>query len=84
MESLLERVGITANKNAIPRDPESPVVTSGVRLGTPAITSRGMKENEMKTIARLIGRAVEERQNSLALVQVRRQVQELCTAFPLY
>lgn len=84
MENLLGEVGITANKNAIPRDPESPVVTSGIRLGTPAVTSRGMKKAEMEAIAALINRTVEERQNSLALVQVRRKVQELCAAFPLY
>ena len=84
MERLLGEVGITVNKNAIPRDPESPVVTSGIRLGTPAVTSRGMKEAEMKVIAALINRTVEERQNNLALVQVKRKVQELCTAFPLY
>jgi glycine hydroxymethyltransferase len=84
MENLLGEVGITANKNAIPRDPENPVVTSGIRLGTPAVTSRGMKEAEMEAIAALISRTVEERQNSLALVQVRRKVQELCAAFPLY
>ncbi|NMB34999.1 MAG: serine hydroxymethyltransferase [Firmicutes bacterium] len=83
-EQLLGEVGIIVNKNAVPRDPESPVITSGIRLGTPAVTSRGMKEAEIKEIAALINRAVEERENKLALVQIKRKVQELCTAHPLY
>lgn len=84
MERLLGGVGITVNKNAVPSDPESPVVTSGIRVGTPAVTSRGMKEAEMQVIAALIKRAVEERHNSLALVQVKRKAEELCAAFPIY
>jgi glycine hydroxymethyltransferase len=84
MENILDEVGITANKNAIPNDPESPVVTSGIRLGTPAVTSRGMKEKEMEIIAGLINRAVEERQNSVVLSQIKRKVKDLCASFPLY
>ncbi len=83
-EKLLDEVGISANKNAIPNDPESPVVTSGIRLGTPAVTSRGMKESEMEIIADLINRAVEERQNPAALDRIKRKVKELCADFPLY
>ncbi len=83
-ERLLGNVGITVNKNAVPRDPESPVITSGIRLGTPAVTSRGMKEKEMKEIAALINRAIEEKENNLALTQIKRKTQELCAAYPIY
>lgn len=83
-ETLLDEVGITVNKNAVPDDPESPFVTSGIRIGTPAITSRGMQEAEMKIIAELILRTLEGRDNPLIMVQIRRKVKELCAAFPLY
>jgi glycine hydroxymethyltransferase len=84
LENILDGVGIIVNKNPIPDDPESPVVTSGVRLGTPAITSRGMKEKEMEIIASLISRAVDERNNSATLARIKQEVQELCARFPLY
>ena len=84
LENILDGVGITVNKNPIPNDPESPVVTSGVRLGTPAVTSRGMKEKEMEIIAGLISRAVDERKNSATLSRIKQVVQNLCTRFPLY
>ena len=84
LENILDGVGITVNKNPIPNDPESPVVTSGVRLGTPAITSRGMREKEMEIIAGLISRAVDERNNSATLSRIKQEVQELCARFPLY
>jgi len=84
LENILDGVGITVNKNPIPNDPESPVVTSGVRLGTPAVTSRGMKEKEMEIIAGLISRAVDERNNSATLSRIKQEVQDLCTRFPLY
>ena len=84
LENILDGVGITVNKNPIPNDPESPVVTSGVRLGTPAVTSRGMKEKEMEIIAGLISRAVDERNNSATLSRIKQEVQNLCTRFPLY
>ena len=84
LENILDGVGITVNKNAIPNDPENPVVTSGVRLGTPAVTSRGMREKEMEIIAGLISRAVDERNNSVTLSRIKQEVQELCASFPLY
>lgn len=83
-ENILDEVGITVNKNAIPNDPESPIVTSGIRLGTPAVTSRGMRENEMKIIADLINLAVEERNNPGKLSQIKNKVKELCAGFPIY
>ena len=83
-ETLLDEVGITVNKNAVPDDPESPFVTSGIRIGTPAITSRGMQEAEMKVIAELISQALEGQGDPLIMAQIRRKVKELCASFPLY
>ncbi len=82
-ETVLSRVGITVNKNAIPFDPEKPFVTSGIRLGTPALTTRGMKEAEMATIGELIHRALVGRDDEAELGRIRETVAELCAAFPL-
>jgi len=84
MEALLERVGITCNKNTVPFDQESPFVTSGVRLGTPALTTRGMGTGQMKVIASLIDRAVTNRDDEVALKSLRGEATELCREFPLY
>ena len=73
---------ITVNKNAIPFDAQNPFVTSGIRVGTPAITSRGMKEDDAREIARLIVKVIEERGG--AAEYVNKKVAELCKAFPLY
>ena len=82
LEVRLDEVHITVNKNAIPNDPEKPTVTSGVRIGTPAVTSRGMKEAEMKKIGRLIAMtAADFEKNADA---VRAEVADLCRRFPLY
>lgn len=83
-EEVLDSVGITVNKNAIPFDPEKPSVTSGVRVGTPAITTRGMGPREMEEIAALISEALEARDNHQRLRAIRSRVKELCAAFPLY
>lgn len=83
-EEWLDRVGITVNKNAIPFDDKPPTITSGIRIGTPAVTTRGMKEEEMKKIGDMIFRVLESRGNPQVLEQVRREVVELCEAFPLY
>jgi len=81
-EKLLDKVRITVNKNTIPNDPQSPFITSGIRIGTPAVTSRGMKEQDMKSIARAIRLAIEDfdgnKQKVLSLVE------KLCTKYPLY
>ncbi len=82
--NVLDEVGITVNKNAIPYDTENPVVTSGIRVGTPAVTSRGMKEEEMKAIARFICLVIEGRQDPAVLSEVKSKVKELCASFPLY
>ncbi len=83
-QHVLDEVGITTNKNSIPNDPEKPFVTSGIRLGTPAVTSRGMREAEMATIASLIGRTLKAREDSTALAAIRAEVRELTTRFPVH
>ena len=80
-EVLLEEVNITTNKNTIPFDPEKPTVTSGIRIGTPAVTTRGMKEEEMKKIAELIDRALDE---NISRDEIKEEVLDLCSRFPLY
>lgn len=80
----LDRAGITANKNMVPFDPAKPTVTSGLRVGTPAVTSRGMKEAEMKLIADFIRRVLENPGDLEELGRVRADVERLCTEFPLY
>jgi glycine hydroxymethyltransferase len=80
----LERAGITANKNMVPYDPRKPAVTSGVRIGTPAVTTRGMREPEMAEIAGLIARVLERPGDVDALDAIRAEVEVLCRRFPLY
>jgi glycine hydroxymethyltransferase len=84
VEETLGRAGITVNKNTVPGDTASPFVTSGVRIGTPALTTRGMKEPEMRRIAELIDIAVLGRDDPMKLEQVKRDVLELAERFPLY
>jgi glycine hydroxymethyltransferase len=80
-EALLEEVNVTTNKNTIPFDPESPFVTSGIRIGTPAVTTRGMKEEEMKEIAEIMSLALDESNDRK---EVKEKVLKLCSRFPLY
>jgi len=84
MEELLEHVGITANKNTVPFDQQSPFVTSGVRLGTPALTTRGMGPEQMREIAAIMDQAVTDRGDEAALTRLRGRSRELSRAFPLY
>ena len=81
-ETLLHWANITTNKNAIPFDPEKPFVTSGIRIGTPAVTTRGMKEEDMKTIALCIAEVI--KQGEQAVPQVKEKVLALCKKYPLY
>ena len=81
-EARLDTVHITVNKNAIPNDPEKPFVTSGVRVGTPAVTTRGLVEEDMKTIARLFGMVAKDYENTAEAV--RAEVAALCKKYPLY
>lgn len=83
-EESLEKAGITCNKNAIPNDPEKPFVTSGVRLGTPAITARGMKEDETVKIAEMIIKVLENVNDDEKIAEVRNEVLKLTEKFPLY
>ena len=83
-EAALDRAGITVNKNTIPFDTNSPMVASGVRIGTPALTTRGMKEPDMEQIGRLISRALHAVDDESALSAVKKDVQRLCDRFPLY
>jgi glycine hydroxymethyltransferase len=83
-EETLDRARITVNKNTVPNDPRSPFVTSGVRIGTPAVTSRGMKEAEMETIAELIRRALGHVGDAAALARIGDEVRDLCRRFPIY
>jgi glycine hydroxymethyltransferase len=83
-QEALDRAWITVNKNTVPFETKSPMVTSGIRIGTPAVTSRGMREAEMKEIARLIDRVLANLGSSSVEATVRGEVQELTNRFPLY
>ena len=83
-EAILDRVHITVNKNMIPYDVESPAITSGIRLGTPTVTTEGMREDEMRRIARLVYTALSHPEHIQTLEGVREQVRELTRSFPLY
>jgi glycine hydroxymethyltransferase len=83
-QEALDRAWITVNKNTVPFETKSPMVTSGIRVGTPAVTSRGMREDEMKEIARLIDRVLSNLGSSAVEATVRGEVQELTNRFPLY
>ena len=82
-ENALGTAGITVNKNAIPFDRQGPTITSGVRIGTPAVTSRGMGEVEMENIGRAIVAVMKAPQNGQLLERVRREMLDLCAAFPI-
>jgi glycine hydroxymethyltransferase len=80
----LDRAGMTVNKNLIPYDTKPPAITSGIRIGTPAITTRGMKEAEMEVIADLINRTINNVSNGRTIEEVKKQVKKLTDRFPLY
>lgn len=84
MANVLERVGITANKNTVPNDPQSPFVTSGIRLGTPAVTTRGFKEEDMTEVAKIIASAIYSSDNEMALDNLHARSMKLCAKHPLY
>jgi len=81
---VLDEAGITLNRNSIPNDPRSPFVTSGVRIGTPAVTTQGMTEDEMVTIAKLIARTLRDRSDPQAITTIREEVRQLCEPFAPY
>ncbi len=83
-QAVLDEAGITLNKNTVPDDPRSPFVTSGVRIGTPSVTTQGMGVEQMETIAELITRTLENRADPKAVASVRAEVNELCSAFTPY
>ena len=83
-EEALDKAGITVNKNAIPYDPQKPFIASGVRIGTPAVTTRGMGEREMDEIAALIDEALSKRSDDAGLARVKQAVTALCRRFPIY
>ena len=82
LEERLDSIGITVNKNSVPFDTERPMITSGIRIGTPAVTTRGFKEKEMKKIAELINMTVENYEDKKE--EIKKQVEEICAKFPLY
>ena len=83
-QNMLEAANITVNKNTIPFDTQKPMVASGLRIGTPAVTTRGLREPEMKTIATLIARVLESKGEAGVTVQVKKEVKDLCDRFPIY
>lgn len=84
MANVLEKVGITANKNTVPNDPQSPFVTSGIRLGVPAVTTRGFKEEDMIEVAKIIASAIFSSDNELGLQNLRERALKLCKKYPIY
>jgi glycine hydroxymethyltransferase len=83
-EKALDHAGITVNKNTIPNDPQSPFVTSGLRVGTPAVTTRGMTPVEMTKIADLMDQALSAPEDAVNLATVKGKVHEICSKFPFY
>jgi glycine hydroxymethyltransferase len=83
-EVLLDEVGMTVNKNSVPLDPQGPKVTSGIRIGTPAVTSRGLREQEMEAVGRVIHCVLSFPGDTGKQEEARQAVQQLCQAFPLY
>lgn len=83
-EERLEKVGITVNKNAVPFDTEKKTITSGIRLGTPAITTRGLKEDDMKEIAKLISDCVPTEYYNAYQNEIKDKVKNICIKYPLY
>lgn len=83
-ENALDEIGITCNKNAVPFDDKSPLITSGIRLGTPALTTRGMKEAEMEMIADMINKVISNHKDENVKKEVAEAVKELTSKFPLY
>ena len=83
-ESWLDEASITVNKNGIPFDKKSPFITSGVRIGTPAVTSRGMKEKEMKLIAQYVTEVLKSGGEKNKIDEIQKKVQSLCGDFPIY
>ena len=81
---LLDEIGITANRNTIPFEPLSPFVTSGIRLGTPALTTRGLKEEDIREVADIIADVIENREDSAVIEEAKAKVQAICKKFPLY
>ena len=83
-EGMLDRAGISVNKNAVPFDEQPRSIASGIRLGTPAVTTRGMKEGEMATIAQLIDQVLNHSEEAKVVERVSKEVEALCRRFPLY
>ena len=83
-EKVLDSIGITVNKNTVPNEKRSPFITSGVRIGTPALTTRGMKETEMKQVAAWIADVLKNSSDEARLAKIKGQVRELCLKFPIY
>ncbi len=83
-QNMLEAANITVNKNTIPFDTQKPMVASGLRIGTPAVTTRGLREPEMKTMAQLIARVLDSKGDGGVTAQVKKEVKELCDRFPIY
>ena len=83
-EEALDEAGITVNKNMVPFDTESPFVTSGIRIGTPALTTRGFKENEFRSVVELIDQVLQKPEDESNRIKVKQQVREMCEKFPLY
>jgi glycine hydroxymethyltransferase len=83
-DATLGRAHITVNKNAVPNDPQSPFVTSGIRIGTPAVTTRGFTEADCITLADWIGDVIDEPDNEAVIERVREQATQLCRRYPVY
>jgi len=84
VDNALGRANITVNKNAVPNDPKSPFVTSGIRIGTPAVTRRGFKEDEMDILSDWISNIILDVKNDNLIESTKSEVKDLCSAFPVY